>query len=251
MVNELRQKFMCFQDPNFRFDPQWHKYTYSGKKYISVTTLLKNFHEPFDQDYWSEKKSQELGIPQEEILQEWKHKNMRANEIGTATHNFIENYFNRNFQTLPTDLDVIDRINKFNKIYATHLYKLEPVQFELRIFSKKWPLAGTIDSIFLWKDKLIIIDYKTNSDFKHDDHSRGCYKKLLEPFDDLWENHLNEYSLQVGLYSVILGEWGFDIKAGYLLHLGPETDAVIYKCQNLQQRLKSYLETYDWSSIIK
>jgi membrane-associated protease RseP (regulator of RpoE activity) len=39
----------------------------------------------------------------------------------------------------------INRINKFNVIYAKHLHKLEPLKFEVRVFSKKWKIAGMID----------------------------------------------------------------------------------------------------------
>ena len=242
MVDDLLLQFDCFKDQDFKFDPTWHKYTYKGKPMTSVTKFLKNFHKPFEEDYWSKTKAEEAGVPQEWILQEWKKKSDRANEIGTATHNYIENYFKKIYQALPTDLDVIDRINKFNKIFATHLYKLEPIKFELRIFSKKYPIAGTIDSIFLYNNKLFIIDYKTNGDFRHDEHPKGRYNKLLEPFEYLYQNHLNEYSIQVGLYSVILKEWGFDVRGGYLLHLGPDSEAVIYKCQDLSDKLEIYLQ---------
>ena len=244
MVSEILQQLTCFQDPNFKFEPQWHRYTYNGKKYTSVTTFLKNFHKPFDQDYWSKKKSDDLGVPQEWLLKEWKDKNIRANEVGTATHNFIENYFNQIYQPLPTDLDVIDRINKFNKIFATHLYKLQPIQFELRIFSKKYPIAGTIDSIFLYNGKLFIVDWKTNSQFKTDDDPKGRYNKLLEPFDDFYENHLNEYSIQVSFYALILEEGGFDIRGGYLVHFGPDSEAKIYKSQDMRDKLRGYLDSY-------
>jgi len=111
MVSEIRQKLTCFQDKQFKFEPKWHRYTYGGKKYTSVTTFLKNFHKPFDEEYWSKKKSDDLGVPQEWLLKEWKDKNNRANEVGTATHNWVEDYFNQIYQPLPTDLDVIDRIN--------------------------------------------------------------------------------------------------------------------------------------------
>jgi ATP-dependent exoDNAse (exonuclease V) beta subunit len=247
MVLELREKFKCFKDPNFKFDPKWHKYTYNGKKYTSVTQFLKNFHKPFDTEYWSKKKADDYGVPQEWLLKEWQDKNDRANVVGSATHNWIEDYFNKEWKPIPTDLDVIDRINKFNKIYATHLHKLEPVQFELRVFSKKYPIAGTLDSIFLYKGKLFILDWKSNSDFKHDGHPKGKYNKLLYPFEDFYENHLNEYSIQVSFYALILEEWGFDIRGGYLVHFGPDEEAKIYKSQDMREQLRGYLETYNFN----
>lgn len=246
MVNDIINKFNSFKTDDFKFDPIQHKYTYKGKRYISVTQFLKNFHEKFDSDHWSKIKAEERGITQQDILKEWQEKNDYANIVGSATHDWIENYYNKIYQPLPTNQDVINRINKFNVIWAKQLHKLEPVAFELRIFSKKYPIAGTIDSIFLYNGKLFILDYKTNGEFKHDDHPKGRYNKLLEPFDDLYQNHLNEYSIQVGLYALILKEWGFDVRAGYLLHLGPDTEAVLYKCKNLVDKLEIYLKDYTW-----
>lgn len=244
MVSEYLKKFEEFSDTNFIFDPIQHKYTYNGVKYISATQFLKNFHEEFDGEYWSKKKAEERDITQEEILKEWQDKNTYANYIGTETHNWIENYFNGIHQKLPTNLDVIDRINKFNKIYATQLYKLDPVKFELRVFSKKYPIAGTIDSIFLYNGKLFIVDWKTNSDFKDDNHSKGRYQNLLYPFNEFYQNHLNEYSIQISFYAIILEEWGFDVRGGYLVHFGPETEAKIYKTKDFREKLKNYIKDY-------
>jgi len=139
MVSSIVDRLKCFNDSNFKFDPKYHRYTYGGKQYTSVTTFLKNFHKPFEEDYWSKTKADEAGVPQEWILKEWKDKNVRANEVGHATHEWIENYFKSIPQQLPNDLDIIDRINKFNIIFGKQLYKLTPITFELRIFSKKYP----------------------------------------------------------------------------------------------------------------
>lgn len=244
MVSSIVSQLNCFNDSNFKFDSKYHRYTYCGKQYTSVTKFISGFHKPFEQDYWSEKKAEEAGVPQEWILKEWKDKNDRANFVGHSTHEWIENYFKGVSQKLPSDLDIIDRINKFNIIFGKKLHKLTPVTFELRIFSKKYPLAGTIDSLFLYKDKLFIIDWKTNSRFTHDEHDRGRFEKLLNPFEELWKNHLNEYSIQVGLYSLILEEWGFDIKGSYLVHIGPDTDAHIYQAVNVVDDLRKYLPTH-------
>ena len=244
MVSSIVDRLKCFNDSNFKFDPKYHRYTYGGKQYTSVTTFLKNFHKPFEEDYWSKTKAEEAGVPQEWILKEWKDKNVRANEVGHATHEWIENYFKRIPQQLPNDLDIIDRINKFNIIFGKQLYKLTPITFELRIFSKKYPIAGTIDSLFLYKGKLFILDWKTNGRFTHDEHERGRFEKLLNPFDSYWKNHLNEYSIQVGLYALILEEWGFDIRGAYLVHIGPDSEAQVYQAVNLKEELRRYLPTH-------
>lgn len=231
-----------FDDPNFIFDPVKHKYTYHGEEFISVTKFIQRFHKPFESDYWSKKKADEAGVPQDWILNEWKKLNDYANDVGTQTHNWIEDYFNGIWKPLPDNLDVINRINKFNIIFAKQLHKLEPLKFELRVFSKKWKIAGMIDSLFIYKGKIFIIDWKTNKDFTTDDHKKGKWEKLLYPFDEHWKNHLSEYSIQLSLYALILEEWGFEIGGAYLVHIGPDDEeAKMYKVKDMRENLKLYL----------
>ena len=82
-----------------------------------------------------------------------------ANEIGTDTHQWVEDYFNQIWKPIPSNLDLIHRINKFNKVFAKYLHRLEPIKFEVRIFSKKWNIAGMIDALFIYKGKIYILDY--------------------------------------------------------------------------------------------
>jgi len=241
MVDTILDKLKVFNDKNFKFDPYKHKYTYNGEHFISVTQFISQFHEKFDTEYWSKYKADESGKPQAEILAEWKQLNDRANEIGTATHNWIENYFNKVWQELPVDIDIIDRINKFNKIYSTQLYKLTPIKFEQRVFSKKWRIAGMFDGIFEYNGNLYILDWKSNSKWTHDDHKDGRFEKLLYPFNDHYKNHLNEYSIQVSLYRLILREYNIDVKSSYLVHIPSYEDAKIYKTKDFTDTLEKYL----------
>jgi ATP-dependent exoDNAse (exonuclease V) beta subunit len=240
-------KLEIYDDPEFKFDAIKHKYTYDGIDFISVTQFISRFHKKFDSEFWSKKKAEERGVDQQLVLKEWQTLNDRANFIGTSTHNWIENYFNRQFQDLPNDLDVIDRINKFNKIYATHLHKLTPIKFEQRIFSKKWKIAGMIDSIFLWKGNLVMVDYKTNKKFETS-NSHG--EKLLSPFQDYDKCHLTEYSIQLSLYKLILKEIELDVKVCYLLYIGPDDEAKVHKCHDFSSILEDYLIRLEYLSQI-
>ena len=240
-MDEILKKLEIFDDPNFKFDPIKHKYTLDGEHFISVTQFIARFHKPYETDKWSKIKAEQAGISQEEMLAQLKKLNDRANEIGTATHNWIENYFNRIFQDLPSDIDVIDRINKFNIAHGKWLYKLTPLKFEQRIFSKKYKIAGMMDALFGYNGNVFIVDWKSNKQWTHDEHDKGKYEKLLSPFEDVWKNHLNEYSIQVSLYKLILKEIGIDVKASYLLHIGPESEAQMYKAHDYSDILEKYL----------
>ena len=242
MIELLRNQLDCFEDIKFEFDPADHRYTYEGDTFTSVTRFIQQFHKPFEQDYWSKKKAEQAGVPQDWILAEWKKLNDYANEVGTDTHQWIEDYFNKIWKPLPSNPDVIHRINKFNKIYCKQLHKLEPLKFEVRVFSKKWKIAGMIDSLFVYRGKIYILDWKTNKDFTDDNHQKGTYEKLLAPFQDHYKNHLNEYSIQLSMYSLILEEWGFDVGGAYLVHIGPgDEDAELYKVVDMRDNLKLFL----------
>ena len=242
MIELLRNQLDCFEDIKFEFDPAAHRYTYEGDTFTSVTRFIQQFHKPFEQDYWSKKKAEQAGVPQDWILAEWKKLNDYANEVGTDTHQWIEDYFNKIWKPLPNNPDVIHRINKFNKIYCKQLHKLEPLKFEVRVFSKKWKIAGMIDSLFVYRGKIYILDWKTNKDFTDDNHQKGTYEKLLAPFQDHYKNHLNEYSIQLSMYALILEEWGFDVGGAYLVHIGPgDEDAELYKVVDMRDNLKLFL----------
>jgi len=242
MKSSILNELECFNDPEFKFDPIKHRYTYLNDEFVSVTRFIQQFHKPFEQDFWSKRKAEEAGVPQDWILNEWKKINDYANEVGTDTHNWIEDYFNGLWKPLPTNLDVINRINKFNIIYAEKLHKLEPLKFEVRVFSKKWKIAGMIDSLFLYRGKIYILDWKTNKNFTTDETVR--YKeKLLAPFSNFFKSHLSEYSIQLSLYALILEEWGFEIGGAYLVHIGPnEEPATLYKVIDMRENIKMFLD---------
>lgn len=241
MVSEFVKKFNIFNDDNFKFDPKKHKYTYNDIELESVTNFIKQFHKPFEKEYIAEKKAEEQGVPKEWIINEWNKLRDYGNYIGSETHKWIENYYNKIWTPLPDDEDIINRINKFNIIYGKHLYKLENIKNEVKIFSLKYKLAGTIDALFLYRNNIYIFDWKTNKRFDTDETI--LYKeRLLSPFQDYYKSHLNEYSLQISLYALILEEWGINVAGGYLVHMGPdEQEPKIYKCRNMKKGLKKFL----------
>lgn len=241
-VDYVLDKLKVFNVDTFKFDPDKHVYSNKNIEYISATTYIQRFSEQFDMEYWSNRKATELGVEVDVILKEWKDKADYANVLGTEVHDWIEYYFTKRWRELPTDQDIINRISKFIKIYSTDLYKLEPVAFEVRIFSEKWQIAGMIDALFLYKDKLFILDWKTNKIFDTQD-SVKFKKKLYTPFDKYYDCEHTKYSLQVSLYSSILEQIGLRVSGGYLVHIGPDDmPAKIYTAINMQNELKSYIQ---------
>ena len=119
------------QNGNIAFNAEYHKYwnvTDESKKFISVTTLIERFGQPFDKDFWSaykaleklispeswkiEKKSllttkrfdksildlyniseNDFNAQQQEILDDWAEENRKSCERGTKIHEKLENEF--------------------------------------------------------------------------------------------------------------------------------------------------------------
>ena len=243
MKDELLKRLECFNDPDFIFNPGLHKYTYHGDVFQSVTQFVGDFHLPFDTEGKSKKKAEETGFDQEWIKAEWKETNRYANEVGTAVHEWVEHYFKEEWQPLTTNPDIIHRINKFNNVFCKQLHKLEPLVFELRVFSKKWKKAGTIDSLFMKDGKIFILDWKTNKRLLTDDDRDGRWQKLLPPFDSFYKNHHNEYSIQLSMYAAILEEWGFEVGGAYIVYIGPDEEpAKVLKCVDMREYIREFFK---------
>jgi hypothetical protein len=240
-TQNLKDRLEVFGDKEFVFNEAAHRYYYRDTELTSVTKYISRFHKKFDEDFWAKKRSEKTGVPVEEILLEWKTGAKISTDLGTSVHKWVENYYNGIYQELPTDVEAVRRINKFNLFWAKYLKNFEPVVFELKIFSGELGLAGTIDSIFLKGDIPFIIDWKSNKKFTGVDESEKCWEKLLPPFQDWCKTHLNEYSIQISLYRLILEGKGIIIPSGYLVHLGPEGDeAKIYKCHDYLPILREH-----------
>ena len=59
---------------------------------------------------------------------------------------------------------------------------------------------------------------------------------------DSYKNHLNEYSIQLSMYALILEEWGFQVGGAYIVHIGPgDEEAELYKVVDMRENLKLFL----------
>lgn len=249
IVQDYANKLDFFKDPKFLFEEQSHSYSFSGIKYDSVTTFLKRFKVPFEREYWIKRKAHERGVDPSVIENEWSEKANTATELGTRVHKWIEDFWSDLEPELPEDPIDLARVQKFLNLYEARFKKLIPLKSELRIFSKKWKLAGTVDQPFLmWDEKtekflFLIGDWKTNKEFKDDLHPKGKYKKLLHPFHDMYENSINEYSIQISMYRLIIEEeLGIETHGGFLVHIGPDANAKIYPIKDFRERLKIYCQ---------
>jgi ATP-dependent exoDNAse (exonuclease V) beta subunit len=254
-MNEIIKKLDKFKYPpsEFTFNAEHHKYHYNNIELTSVTTFISNFHKEFDTEYWADYKSKELNIPIELIKEDWENKKNLGLTVGSIVHEWIEDFLNKKNPKVPKiDYNIGDysineinhlidlRIKKWQKIYFDKLIKMIPITQELRIWSLKYKLAGTIDTLFWYKNNLIVGDWKTNKDFKTDDDY--CYDMLKYPFNDQLDNSLNRYSIQVSLYKLILQEHGIQTGPSFICWIPrDETEAKFFKAKDYTNILQNYL----------
>jgi hypothetical protein len=213
--------FTAFNDVTFYDEP--HKYYLDGKELISVTTLIGNYKEEFNEKYWSEYKGNQFGVTPEEIVRAWKFINKKGTIRGSAIHDYAENLFqNKKFeypkQLILNEFGFDPVLHTYNickkhvdKFYNDVQGKLIPIRTELVVYDRESLIGGMLDILF-WNVKtkeFQIWDWKTNKEFTYVMKDRHLINDLylLEDCD------LELYSLQLGLYKYII-EKNLQIKLG-------------------------------------
>ena len=143
-MEEIRKNIKdCFNELVFEEKP--HKYYVGGRPIEkSVSTLIKEFATPFDEQLRSKRKAERIGVPQEHLLREWHNKRDRAIYIGKQAHLFGELYaFNRNLRP-QSQRDI--GIMKFWNDLPDYVI---PIIAEQPMYHKKRFYAGTPDGILL------------------------------------------------------------------------------------------------------
>ena len=189
------------------FEEKAHKYTDTlGNEYRSVTTLIGDYYNHFNADYWAHKKAREQGKSEKQIRAEWDRIKDEACERGTSTHNGIEDAiksvskFKEAIKYLeevksgrcitiadipdliPRPLDVeefkIATNNKYPEIYRVFDFYTDKgyvIYSEIGAFLIDYLISGTIDIFCYRPTDFVILDWKTNRDGLK--FEAGYYKK--------------------------------------------------------------------------
>lgn len=188
---------------NVAFVEETHKYfdvTQPEKQYVSVTTLIHSFTQPFDKEFWSaykaleqlltkeswaiEKKSllntkkfdksildlysiaeDDFNKEQQSILDEWDTENRRSCERGTKIHAELENSFYKKAKNIDISKFQIGGIfecikDKTELDLENGVYPEYLISFDSS--DNKFHVAGQIDLLVKKGNKIIIGDFKTN-----------------------------------------------------------------------------------------
>lgn len=178
------------------FDEGPHKYTDTcGNEYLSVTTLIGQYYQHFDETFWAHKKAREQGKTVSQIKAEWARIKNEACDRGTRTHNGLEDaiketskfkdairYLNSiesgrcitvadipNLIPKPLDVEKFKKAtdNKYEEIYRVFDFYIQrgyTIYSEIAVFLIDYLISGTIDILCIRDTDFVILDWKTNRD---------------------------------------------------------------------------------------
>jgi ATP-dependent exoDNAse (exonuclease V) beta subunit len=217
--------FTSFSDVQYFDEP--HKYYVGNNELLSVTTLLHQYVEPFDEEYWAETKGYQFGLTSNQIKRAWRFINRKGTFKGSIIHDYAENIFQNKIFKYPEEKIIsefgFDPIWKeylttkahVDKFHSDVQGKLIPLKTEYVIYDKKSLISGMIDMLFynVKTGEIQLWDYKTNKEFSFETNRR-----LLGILCYLTDSDIDIYSLQLELYKQII-ERNTSIKLGqsYLL----------------------------------
>jgi ATP-dependent exoDNAse (exonuclease V) beta subunit len=181
-----------------KFNEAAHTYTHkdTGEKFISVTTLLGKYKQPFDRDGHSKRVADREGVSQELVLEMWEEEKNRACKRGTDIHKILEDYISYG--------DVEDNYGwlckSYDKAAERSIDSFKDVLCENLLYDEEHSVAGTADLIYEHKNEFTVGDFKTNKRFRF---SSPYSERLKDPISHLHNCEFNLYGLQLSLYAYL------------------------------------------------
>lgn len=194
--------------------------------WISATTFVGHFKEPFDAKIQAEKssknkKSKWYGMTPEEIQQAWTNEAKRATDLGTWYHNQRESDLCE-LSTLVKDgleLPIFSPIEDKGVKVAPSQKLVDGIYPEHMVFLKSAGLCGQSDLVEIVNGTVNITDYKTNKEIKLESYKNweGVSKKMKAPLSHLDDCNYYHYALQLSLYMYIILKHNPKLKPGKLI----------------------------------
>ena len=121
-----------------------------------------------------------------------------------------------------------------------------PLMVETQVYTKKY--AGTFDKLIYYKHPtdnnksgLIVSDYKTNASLSSD-YNRKFNVTMLPPFDNLIDEALSHYTLQLSMYQIPLEDIGLKVLARRLIWLKSDGTYEQIALPDITKRIRETLE---------
>ena len=263
-ICENTRKLLCEKFGNIQFVEEGHEYFIEKEKYTPVSTVISEYEQPFDEDRVAENYARKNHRTKEDVLKEWKFKNLKSTIGGSRVHEFGESYTNmvagfpekicesnkKQYVDCRGEMMLIPTYPKefsVKKFYDEKSDCLIPIGAEFKLSTrymgdKVRKICGTCDLLFYEEDPLfgegqfVLADWKTNASLKNDfKRKNGICMKF--PFDNMIDDALSHYTLQFNLYRRMLESVGVKIGDMRLIWLKEDGDYEIIKIGKLSDSI--------------
>ena len=171
-----------------------------------MTTLVHQFTAPFDAERVAKAKAEREGGDWRELVKAWDANRERACRLGTRTHETAEDcLLGRSPRNRPEDEDERARFRAVWNFAKDRLYAgFKRIEVEKLVFSADLHVAGSVDFLGMANAKWYVLDWKTNADLM-----KPAFDHLLHPFENVPNDPLHVYGLQLAIYRTILKLEGY------------------------------------------
>nr|DAE35540.1 MAG TPA: Exonuclease V [Caudoviricetes sp.] len=216
-LEEVKQELKVFD--KFTFFEKDHHYECNGEKVgVSVTRLIEEYSNPFDQQTIAEKVATRDNKSVSEVLEEWKYKNKLSCDKGSTCHEYAQFLwtgglykqllFDNSNEYLMAVNKIQNQAKNFRKDFEN---KFIHIQDEQLVGSEEYNICSAVDHLFLDNDSNVwLIDYKTNSILKgynDDEKNRRYTKKMLIPLQNVKDDAFHHYYLQLSIYKYLIEKY--------------------------------------------
>lgn len=211
------------------FIPDKHEYKSIEEEpieWLSVTTLVGAFKQPFESVSMSEKssknkKSKWFGMTPEDIQLAWKNEAKRATDLGTWYHNQREADICELSTMVREGVEVpIFKPNEIDGIkYAPNQKLVDGVYPEHFVYLKSAGICGQSDYVEVVKSKVNITDYKTNKEIKTESFKNweGISQKMKAPLSHLDDCNYMHYAMQLSTYMYMILKHNHKLDPGKMI----------------------------------
>lgn len=265
-LDDVKKRLQVFNKFHFEEEPHIYWWLDEEGNYqqadTSMTAIIETYAQEFDKEKMAKRCAHRDGITVDEVLANWQFKNDFSKVKGTHIHAFNENLWQDKPYTYPKDkiieqfgYDVLEPIwghlteiaQEFHDKYQDRII---PIGLELVVGDEDIRIGGSIDFLAYSKkfDRLIIIDYKSNTSIKFESYKNQKMKGFLSHLDDCNFVH---YSLQLNGYQYLLEKHtGLKLhNTHYLIWMNEHNKTFqIYQTLDLYKEAKQMLESHNHKS---
>lgn len=242
VVAEMREHILnAFS--NLEFIEEGHIYNLHNadgtviERIPSASTIIHRFEPPRDWDVIAENYAVKWGRDVKDVKRQWHENNIKATNNGSSVHLYAENL--QRFITNLKEEEICEVIKpQYEDGYLIpygpkqdaaleywqdlfNIQEIYPLLPECKMYMPidnkygiKEIFCGTADTTLAYKHKekwsIILTDFKTNTSLSNS-FSRSNNITMLQPFDNMIDEPLSHYTLQLSLYSMMLENLGYDV----------------------------------------